>query len=144
MKTAPPVQRLGHRRERRVFRRKTRQRRWQQLLIGLACSGAGLALIVGLRQLIQQLDAFLLFSEALSHLISGLTNLGIGLGQLLLVLLLLLATLAGLLLLLAGLIRFGRTILPARSGESPPSKPAGKARGPLSAEGRGAVKRRRP
>lgn len=144
MKPAPPVQRLGRRRERRVFRRKTRQRRWQQLLIGLACSGAGLAVIVGLRQLIQQLDAFLLFSEALSHLISGLTNLGIGLGQLLLVLLLLLATLAGLLLLLSGLIRFGRTILPARNGESPSPGPASKSRAPLASDSRGDVKRRRP
>ena len=119
MKPPAAVQRQARRRERRVFSRRQPPAAWKQALIGLACITAGTGLIVALHHLILRLDAVLLFSESLSHLIGGFINLGLGLGPLLGLLLLLGVTVGALLLVLAGLIRIGRSLGPAVQGKAP-------------------------
>ncbi|MFM8525046.1 MAG: hypothetical protein ACKOCM_05445 [Cyanobacteriota bacterium] len=126
-----------------MFRRQRRSSGWQQALGGLGCIAAGIGLIIGLRLLIQRLDAVLLVSEALSHLISGLSHLGVGLGQLGGLLLLLLTTLGALLLLVAGLIRLGRPLLPAGPGDNGQPRQGSPSQPPLNTAKRGLPSRRR-
>ena len=111
MKPLGTVSPQSRRSDRRVFRRRRRST-WRQALVGFGCLGAGCALLAGLQQLILRVDALLLVSEALSHLIGGFTDLGVGLAQLLAVLLLVLTIAAALLLLLSGVIRLVRSLLP--------------------------------
>jgi len=127
MRPSAGVQRQPRRRERRVFSRRRPPSSWRQALIGLICISAGTGLIVALHQLILRLDAVLLFSECLSHLIGGVINLGLGLGQLVGLLLLLLATVGALLLMVAGLIRIGRSLVPSadQKGSPPGVGPGG-------------------
>lgn len=137
MKPTSSPSRLERRRQRPVFNRQRRPKAWQEVLVGLACLGLGFGLLAGLQQLLARLDAVLLLSEALNHLLGGLTNLGLGLGQILAGLLVLLTIAAALLLLLAGMIRLLRPWLPAPVAP-PPSRPAaGEGERPLN-------KRRRP
>lgn len=111
MKPPARVSPKPRRSERRVFSRRRRSV-WSQMVVALGCLGAGLGLLAGLQQLVLRLDAVLLVSEALSHLIGGFTNVGLGLAQLLGVLLMVLTIAAALLLVLSGLIRLVRALLP--------------------------------
>ena len=126
MKPTSSPSRLERRRQRPVFSRQRRPKAWQEVLLGVVCLGLGFGLLAGLQQLLARLDAVLLLSEALNHLLGGLTNLGLGLGQLLAGLLVLLTIAAALLLLLAGMIRLLRPWLPARM-VAPSGRPAATA-----------------
>lgn len=144
MKPPSSPSRQDRRRQRPVFSRQRRPKAWQEVLVGLACLGLGFGLLAGLQQLLARLDAVLLLSEALNHLLGGLTNLGLGLGQLLAGLLVLLTIAAALLLLLAGMIRLLRPWLPAQ-GAAPPSRTgAGTGQRPVEKRRRSGRSQRRP
>lgn len=90
---------------------------------------AGVGLLVLLLQLPEwiDLDSLLLISTALGHLIGGLSQLLMGVLQLLAVLLLVALALLALLLLVAGLVRFVRALLmvpppPPRTAPRPPRR----------------------
>lgn len=132
MKPSSTPSRQPRRSDRPVFSRQKRRKGWQEVLVGLACLGLGFGLLAGLQHLMARLDAVLLLSESLNHLLVGLTKLGIGLGQLLAGLLVLLTIAAALLLLLAGMIRLLRPLMPARMAPTPgpsPTKPSQRDQG---------------
>jgi hypothetical protein len=114
-------------RQREVFRKRRRPGRPRRILEALLLMAAGVGLLVLLLQLprLIDLDSLLLISTAIGHLIGGLTDLLLGLVQLLAVLLLVGAALLALVLLLGGTVRLVRAVLaPAsrpqsRSGPSP-------------------------
>lgn len=113
MKLTASGLRQSFRLKRRVFSRRNPHPRWKEALIGLGCLAVGTGLITGIQQLSLRLDTFLVFSESLKHLIEGLTALALGLVQLVGVLVLLLGAVGALFLIVAGLIRIGRSLLPA-------------------------------
>jgi len=89
-------------------RRRRRPSRLAQAALGLGLSGAGALLLLGLLLIPERLDALLLVSNAIAHVIGGLSRLAMGLLQLGAVLLVALLALLGLLLLLGGLVRLFR------------------------------------
>jgi hypothetical protein len=97
---------------RRVFRRKRRPARWRQAALALLLGGAGIALLLGLLQLPERFDTFLVLSTALANLIGGVQQALWGLVQLLAVVLLVLAAIVALGLVVAGLIRLVRAFWP--------------------------------
>lgn len=99
---------------REVFRKRRRPKRWKQILIGLSFALAGTALLLVLLQLPERLDTLLLVSKAIGNLISGLTQLGSGLLQLIGVLVMVALALGGLFLVVAGVVRIVRALLPSR------------------------------
>ena len=105
---------------RTVFRRKRQPPRWRQFVDGMLFMALGSGLLVGLLQLPGRLNATLVVSEAIKHLIQGLGGLLIGGLQLLALLLLVLVAVLALLLLLGGVVRLFRSVLP-RSSRSRPS-----------------------
>jgi len=113
----PPLQLLRpgqpelqpRRRRRRRFRARLRQ---AGLGLLLTLTGSGILLL--LLRLPRWLDTLLLVSNAVAHLIRGLTQLGLGLLQLLVVLVLVLLVLLALLLLVGGGARLLRAVLPSR------------------------------
>lgn len=92
-------------------RRRRPPSRWLQACLGLALAGVGALLLLGLMLIPERLDALLLVSTAIAHVIGGLSRLAMGLAQLAAVLVALLALLA-LLLLLGGLVRLLRALVP--------------------------------
>ncbi len=93
---------------RRVFRRKRRPARWRQAGIALLLGGAGVLLLLGLLQLPERFDTFLVLSTALANLIGGVQQALWGVLQLLAVVLVVLAVVLALGLVLTGLIRLVR------------------------------------
>ena len=98
---------------RTVFRQRRPRRRPRLLLEAMLLMAAGVGLLVLLLQLPEliDLDSLLLISTALGHLIGGLSQLLMGVLQLLAVLVLVALALLALLLLVAGLVRFVRALL---------------------------------
>ena len=114
---------------RTVFRKPRPRQRPRRLLEALLLMAAGVGLLVLLLQLPEwiDLDSLLLISTALGHLIGGLSQLLMGVLQLLAVLLLVALALLALLLLVAGLVRFVRALLlaappPSRGAPRPPRR----------------------
>ena len=99
--------------EKSVFRKPRPRRRPRLLLEAMLLMAAGVGLLVLLLQLPEwiDLDSLLLISTALGHLIGGLSQLLLGVLQLLAVLVLVALALVALLLLVAGLVRFVRALL---------------------------------
>ncbi|CAK6688260.1 hypothetical protein [Synechococcus sp. CBW1107] len=99
--------------QRAVFRPRRRSPRVRRLLEAMLLMAAGLGLLVLLLQLPEliDLDSLLLISTAIGHLIGGLSQLLMGVLQLLAVLVLVASALLALLLLVAGLVRFVRALL---------------------------------
>ena len=99
--------------ERTVFRQRRRPPRSRRILEAVLLMAAGVGLLVVLLQLPEliDLDSLLLISTAIGHLIGGLSQLLLGVLQLLGVLLLVAVALLALLLLVAGLVRFVRAVL---------------------------------
>jgi hypothetical protein len=112
---------------RTVFRKPSPRRRPRQLLEAMLLMAAGVGLLVLLLQLPEwiDLDSLLLISTALGHLIGGLSQLLMGVLQLLAVLVLVALALLALLLLVAGLVRLVRAVLMA-----PPGRPKTGSRPP--------------
>lgn len=100
--------------ERKVFRRKSRPTRLRQFGSGLLLGALGCGLLAGLLQIPARLDAFLLLSEALVHLIEGVSTFLLGFLQLLAVVLLVVVALGALVLVVAGVVRLVRACLPRR------------------------------
>ena len=75
-------------------------------------AGVGALLLLGLMLIPERLDALLLVSTAIAHVIGGLSRLAMGLAQLAAVLLVALLALLALLLLLGGLVRLLRALVP--------------------------------
>ena len=96
-----------------VFRKRKGKRRPRLILEALLMMAGGVGLLVLLLQLPQliDLDSLLLVSTALAHLIGGLSQLLMGVLQLLGVLLLGGLALLALLCLLGGLVRFVRAVV---------------------------------
>ena len=103
--------------------RRRRPNRARQLLEAMSLMAAGVGLLVLLLQLPEliDLDSLLLVSTAIGHLIGGLSQLLMGVLQLLAVLVLVALALLALLLLVAGLVRLVRTLL-----ATPAAKPLAK------------------
>jgi hypothetical protein len=99
--------------QRSVFRKRRPPRRPQLLLEAMLLVAAGVGLLVLLLQLprLVDLDSLLLVSTAIGHLIGGLSQLLLGLLQLLGVLLLVALALLALVLLVGGLVRLLRAVL---------------------------------
>ncbi|MCX5939798.1 hypothetical protein [Cyanobium sp. T1B-Tous] len=97
---------------RRVFRRKRRPARWRQAGIALLLGGAGVLLLLGLLQLPERFDTFLVLSTALANLIGGVQQALWGVLQLLAVVLVVLAVILALGLVVTGLIRLVRAFWP--------------------------------
>lgn len=93
-------------------RRRRPPSRWLQACLGLALAGVGALLLLGLMLIPERLDALLLVSTAIAHVIGGLSRLAMGLAQLAAVLLVALLALLALLLLLGGLVRLLRALVP--------------------------------
>ena len=100
-------------RQRPVFRKRKAKRRPRLILEAVLMMAGGVGLLVLLLQLPQliDLDSLLLVSTALAHLIGGLSQLLMGILQLLGVLLLGGLALLALLCLLGGLLRFVRALV---------------------------------
>ncbi|UPM50743.1 hypothetical protein MY494_02845 [Synechococcus sp. A10-1-5-1] len=100
-------------RQRPVFRKRKPKRRSRLILEAVLMMAGGVGLLVLLLQLPQliDLDSLLLVSTALAHLIGGLSQLLMGVLQLLGVLLLGGLALLALLCLLGGLVRFVRAVV---------------------------------
>ena len=100
-------------RQRPVFHKRKGKRRPRLILEALLMMAGGVGLLVLLLQLPQliDLDSLLLVSTALAHLIGGLSQLLMGVLQLLGVLLLGGLALLALLCLLGGLVRFVRAVV---------------------------------
>ena len=98
---------------RTVFRHRRRPPRPRRFLEALLLMASGVGLLVLLLQLPEliDLDSLLLISTAIGHLIGGLSQLLMGVLQLLGVLVLVSIALLALLLLVAGLVRFVRASL---------------------------------
>lgn len=98
---------------RTVFRQRRRRPRSRLILEAVLLMAAGVGVLVLLLQLPEliDLDSLLLISTAIGHLIGGLSQLLLGVLQLLAVLLLVALALLALLLLVAGLVRFVRAVL---------------------------------
>jgi hypothetical protein len=98
-----------------VFRQRRRPPRPRRILEALLLMVAGVGLLVLLLQLPEliDLDSLLLISTAIGHLIGGLSQLLMGVLQLLAVLVLVAIALLALLLLVAGLVRFVRALFGA-------------------------------
>ena len=98
---------------RTVFRQRRRPPRPRRILEAMLLMAAGLGLLVLLLQLPEliDLDSLLLISTAIGHLIGGLSQLLMGVLQLLAVLVLVAIALSALLLLVAGLVRLVRALL---------------------------------
>ncbi|NCV91934.1 MAG: hypothetical protein EBW30_03775 [Synechococcaceae bacterium WB7_3xG_012] len=96
-----------------MFRKRKGKRRPRLILEALLMMAGGVGLLVLLLQLPQliDLDSLLLVSTALAHLIGGLSQLLMGVLQLLGVLLLGGLALLALLCLLGGLVRFVRAVV---------------------------------
>jgi len=92
-------------------RRRPRPSRWLQACLGLGLAGAGALLLLGLMLIPERLDALLLVSTAIAHVIGGLSRLAMGLAQLAAVLLVALLALLALLLLLGGMVRLLRALV---------------------------------
>ena len=103
---------------RTVFRQRRRPPRPRRILEALLLMAAGVGLLVLLLQLPEliDLDSLLLISTAIGHLIGGLSQLLMGVLQLLAVLVLVAIALLALLLLVAGLVRFVRALFGAGAG----------------------------
>lgn len=116
-------------RPREVFRKPRRPSRPRRILEALALMGGGVGLLVLLLQLPRLIDlnSLLLVSTALANLIGGLTDLFLGLLQLLAVLLLVGLALLALVLLLGGTVRLVRAVL--APGPRPVIKPGSPAVG---------------
>ena len=97
---------------RRVFRRKRGPVRWRQAGIALLLGGAGVFLLLGLLQLPERFDTFLVLSTALVNLIGGVQQALWGVLQLLAVVLVVLAVILALGLVVTGLIRLVRAFWP--------------------------------
>ncbi|QCH16074.1 hypothetical protein CB0101_01460 [Synechococcus sp. CB0101] len=104
-----------------MFRKRRRPPRPRLILEAMLLMAAGVGLLVLLLQLPEliDLDSLLLISTAIGHLIGGLSQLLMGVLQLLAVLVLVGLALSALLLLVAGLVRLVRALLLA---ESPKAK----------------------
>ncbi|MBM5807977.1 MAG: hypothetical protein FJ056_09895 [Cyanobacteria bacterium M_surface_10_m2_179] len=112
---------------RTVFRQRRRPPRSRLILEAVLLMAAGVGVLVLLLQLPEliDLDSLLLISTAIGHLIGGLSQLLLGVLQLLAVLLLVALALLALLLLVAGLVRFVRAVLakaPPRSASALPRR----------------------
>ena len=114
---------------RTVFRQRRKPPRSRRILEAVLLMAAGVGLLVLLLQLPEliDLDSLLLISTAIGHLIGGLSQLLMGVLQLLAVLLLVALALLALLLLVAGLVRFVRALLlaappPSRGAPRPPRR----------------------
>jgi hypothetical protein len=101
--------------QRAVFRQRRRPPRPRRILEAMLLMAAGVGLLVLLLQLPEliDLDSLLLISTAIGHLIGGLSQLLMGVLQLLAVLVLVALALSALLLLVAGLVRLVRALLVA-------------------------------
>ncbi|MEX0587811.1 MAG: hypothetical protein WD136_01010 [Cyanobium sp.] len=97
---------------RRVFRPKRRPARWRQAGVALLLGAAGVGLLLGLLQLPERFDTFLVLSKALANLIGGVQQALWGLVQLLSVVLVVLAVILALGLVVTGLVRLVRAFLP--------------------------------
>ena len=86
--------------------------RWRLFWTGLLYLSLGTAMLVGLMQLPERLDAFLLLSTSVAKLIGGLQGVVVGLLQLLAVALVVLVALLALVLLVGGIVRLVRCLLP--------------------------------
>jgi hypothetical protein len=104
----------GSKGERQVFRRKRAPLRWKQGASGVLIGAAGAGLVVGLMQLPQRLDTFLLLSTALANVIRGVQLFLLGLLQVVAVVLLVAVAVGALVLVVAGLVRFVRAFLPRK------------------------------
>ena len=109
---------------RTVFRKRRRHPRARRILEAMLLMAAGVGLLVLLLQLPEliDLDSLLLISTAIGHLIGGLSQLLMGILQLLAVLVLVAIALLALLLLVAGLVRLVRAFL--NGGPAPGARPA--------------------
>lgn len=107
-------------------RRRRRPSRWLQACLGGLLAGSGVLLLLALMLIPEGLDALLLVSTAIAHVIGGLSRLAMGLAQLAAVLLVVLLALLALLLMLGGLLRLLKALLPPLSheGAAPRSRPA--------------------
>jgi hypothetical protein len=101
-------------RTRQVFRTRRRPSRWRHFGSAVLLAALGTLLLVGLLQLPERLDTFLLLSNAIANLIGGLQQFLLGLVQLLAVVLVVVVALAGLVLLVAAGFRLVRALLPRR------------------------------
>jgi Trk-type K+ transport system membrane component len=107
---------------RTVFRQRRKPPRSRRILEAVLLMAAGVGLLVLLLQLPEliDLDSLLLISTAIGHLIGGLSQLLMGVLQLLAVLVLVAIALLALLLLVAGLVRFVRALFEAGSAKAAP------------------------
>jgi hypothetical protein len=105
MKPSPPG---------KLLRPRRRPSRWRQLGTGLLLGAAGSALLLGLMQIPERLNTFLLLSKAIAHLIGGLREFLLGLVQLLAVVLVVVVALVALVMIVAGVVRLVRACLPRR------------------------------
>ena len=105
---------------RTVFRKRRRPPRARRILEAMLLMAAGVGLLVLLLQLPEliDLDSLLLISTAIGHLIGGLSQLLMGILQLLAVLVLVAIALLALLLLVAGLVRFVRALFGAGAAKA--------------------------
>jgi hypothetical protein len=99
------VDRHGGRRRRRISR-------WRLFWTGLLYLCLGSSMLLGLMQVPERLDAFLLLSTSIAKLIGGLQGVVVGLLQLLAVALVVLVALLALVLLVGGIVRLVRSLLP--------------------------------
>jgi hypothetical protein len=102
---------------RKVFHRKRRASRLRQFATGLLLGSLGIGVLLGLVQIPERFNTFLLLSDAIANLIGGLREFLLGLAQLLAVVLVVAVALAALVLIVAGVVRLVRACLPR-----PPSK----------------------
>ncbi|MEX1317428.1 MAG: hypothetical protein AB1Z22_09925 [Synechococcaceae cyanobacterium] len=98
--------------DRQGVRRQRRFTRWRLFWTGLLYLVLGSAMLLGLMQLPERLDAFLLLSTSIAKLIGGLQGVVVGLLQLLAVALVVLVALLALVLLVGGVVRLVRCLLP--------------------------------
>jgi len=108
-----------------VFHQRRRLSRPRRILEALLLMAAGVGLLVLLLQLPEliDLDSLLLISTAIGHLIGGLSQLLMGVLQLLAVLVLVAIALLALLLLVAGLVRLVRALFGAGPVQAKASRP---------------------
>jgi hypothetical protein len=98
--------------ERQGTTHRRRFSRWRLFWTGLLYVALGSAMLLGLMQLPERLDAFLLLSTSIAKLIAGLQGVVVGLLQLLAVALVVLVALLALVLLVGGIVRLVRSLLP--------------------------------
>lgn len=103
----PPVRPLR-------LRRRRRQARWRQAGLGILLAMSGSGILMLLMQLPRRLDTLLLVSNAVANLIRGLSQLGLGLLQLVVVLTVVTLVVLALLLLIGGGMRLLRALIPGR------------------------------